>query len=61
MNNQKTKRIFRIVLILGSISSLYFVPWLMVKAWILPLPNTVQGQLDEAIGHGFDGVVVYVD
>lgn len=37
------------------------MPWLLVKAWILPLPDTVQEQLDEAIGHGFDGMIVYVD
>lgn len=46
---------------LGTAISLYFVPWLLVKAWILPLPDTVQEQLDEAIGHGFDGMVVYID
>ena len=56
-----TKRILRIVLLIASIGSLYFVPWLLVKAWILPLPDTVQEQLDEAIGHGFDGMIVYVD
>lgn len=33
----------------------------MVKAWILPLPNTVQEQLNEGIDHGFDGMIVYVD
>lgn len=33
----------------------------MVKAWILPLPDTVQEQVEEAIGHGFDGMIVYVD
>jgi CubicO group peptidase (beta-lactamase class C family) len=33
----------------------------LVKAWILPLPETVQEQVDEAIGHGFDGMIVYVD
>jgi CubicO group peptidase (beta-lactamase class C family) len=33
----------------------------LVKAWILPLPDTVQEQVDEAIGHGFDGMIVYVD
>ena len=27
----------------------------------MPLPNTLQEQLDEAIEHGFDGMVVYVD
>lgn len=45
----------------GTATSLFFVPWLLVKAWILPLPDTVQEQLDEAIGHGFDGLVVYID
>jgi CubicO group peptidase (beta-lactamase class C family) len=61
MTKKTTKRILRIVLILASVGSLYFVPWLLVKAWILPLPDTVQEQLDEAIGHGFDGMIVYVD
>ncbi len=61
MTKEKTKQILRIALIVASISSLFFVPWLLVKAWILPLPNTVQEQLDEAIGHGFDGMIVYVD
>ncbi len=44
----------------GTAVSLFFVPWLLVKAWILPLPATIQEQLDEAIGHGFDGVITYV-
>ncbi len=45
----------------GTAISLFFVPWILVWAWILPLPNTVQEQLDEGIGHGFDGMIVYVD
>jgi len=61
MKKKKTKRILKIAFILVSIGSLYFVPWLLVKAWILPLPDTMQEQLDEAIGHGFDGMVVYID
>lgn len=61
MAKNKTKRILRIAFIVASISSLFFVPWLLVKAWILPLPDTIQEQLDEAIGHGFDGMIVYVD
>lgn len=55
------KKILRIAFILASISSLYFVPWIVVKAWILPLSETVQEQVDEAIGYGFDGMIVYVD
>jgi len=61
MAKKQTKRILQIVFITASIASLWFVPWILVKAWILPLPDTVQEQVDEAIGHGFDGMIVYVD
>ncbi len=61
MSKKRTKQIFRIVLLLGTVISLFYVPWILVKAWILPLPDTVQEQVDEAIGHGFDGMIVYVD
>lgn len=59
--NPTIKKVLRIIFIAASISSLYFVPWLLVKAWILPLPDSIQEQADEAIGHGFDGIIVYVD
>jgi CubicO group peptidase (beta-lactamase class C family) len=55
------RRIFRIVLIVASLASLYFVPWILVWTWILPLPETVQEQVNKAIDHGFDGIIVYVD
>ncbi|NJB72346.1 CubicO group peptidase (beta-lactamase class C family) [Saonia flava] len=61
MKKRQTKRVFKIIFIIVSISSLWFVPWILVKAWILPLPDTVQEQVNEAIGHGFDGMIVYVD
>ena len=61
MRKKQTKRILRIVLLIGTIASMFFVPWILIKAWILPLPDTVQEQLNEAIGHGFDGIIVYVD
>jgi len=61
MAKKKIKQIFRIAFIIASIGSLYFVPWILVKAWIKPLPDTVQEQLDEAIAYGFDGMIVYVD
>jgi ribulose bisphosphate carboxylase small subunit len=44
-----------------SIASLAFVPWILVKAWILPLPETVSEQVQETLGHGFEGIIVYVD
>ena len=58
---KQTKPILNIVLLVGTIISMFFVPWILVKAWILPLPDTVQEQVNEAIGHGFDGMIVYVD
>lgn len=61
MTKKQIKRIVRILLLIGTMTSMYFVPWPLVKAWILPLPDTVQEQVDEAIGHGFDGIIVYVD
>jgi len=61
MTKKQTKRIVRIVLPVATLISLFFVPWILVKAWIVPLPDTVQEQVQEAIGHGFDGIIVYVN
>ena len=61
MTKEQKTRIVRIVLFVGTITSLFFVPWILVKAWILPLPDSVQEQLNQGIGHGFDGMIVYVD
>lgn len=61
MTKKRRTLIIRIILLVGTVVSLFFVPWLLVKAWILPLPDTMQGQLDEAIEHGFDGMIAYVD
>ena len=61
MTKQSTKQILRIVLLVGTVISMFFVPWRLVKAWILPLPDTVQEQVNEALDHGFDGVIAYVD
>ncbi|GAB3002958.1 serine hydrolase domain-containing protein [Psychrosphaera aestuarii] len=52
--------LLRLSLLFGTVISLFFVPWILVYAWLLPLPNTVQAQVDEAINHGFDGMIVYV-
>ena len=61
MTKNQIKRVLRVAFIIASISSLWFVPWILVKAWVLPLPDTVQEQVNEAIDHGFDGMIVYVD
>ena len=61
MTKKQTKRILRIVLLIGTVTSMFFVPWILVWAWILPLPDTVQEQVNEAIDHGINGIIVYVD
>lgn len=48
-------------MLVGTLISLYFVPWILVRAWITPLPETVSEQVNATIDYGFDGVIVYVD
>lgn len=45
----------------GTAISLYFVPWPLVFAWLSPLPNSIQEQVDKADNYGFAGIIVYVD
>ena len=54
-------RFIRIILFVSTITSLFFVPWVIVDAWIMPLPDSVQEQVNSATTYGFDGVIVYVD
>ena len=61
MNKKQTKVTLRIILLVGTIISMFFVPWILVRAWIAPLPDTVQEQMNKAIDYGFDGMIVYVD
>lgn len=61
MTQKKSKRIFQILLLIGTAISLYFVPWPILKAWLPPVPDTVQEQVDKATDYGFDGIIVYVD
>ena len=59
--NNKNKIILRLVFFIATIISLSFVPWRLLTAWISPTPETVQEQVNDAIEHGFDGIIVYVD
>jgi CubicO group peptidase (beta-lactamase class C family) len=40
---------------------MFFVPWVLVKVLIVPLPDTVQEQVNETIDYGFEGMIVYVN
>ncbi len=62
---QKTERIIQILRIImpivGIICIVVFPPWDGIWSSIAPLPDTVQEQVDDAIGYGLDGIIVYVD
>ena len=63
MSNQKRiVQIFRIIgPMVGIICIVIFSPWDGIWAWMAPLPDSVQAQVDDAIGLGLDGMIVYVD
>ena len=61
MKSPTPKQIIRVLLFVGTAISLYFVPWPIVTAWITPLPNSIQEQVNNAKDYGFDGIVVFVD
>ncbi len=55
-------KILRIIFIpIGIITFLIFPPWNGIWAWIKPLPDMVQEQVNDSIEHGLDGIIVYVD
>lgn len=61
-NKRRAVRILRIVMPLVAILIVIVVaPLDLVPAWIAPLPDTVQAQVDAAVDYGLDGIIVYVD
>lgn len=61
MKKKTRTLIIRVILFAATIVSLYFVPWPIVKAWITPLPDSIQKQVDKAEDYGFDGIIVCVN
>jgi len=62
MSKKKNKKIIRIIgLSMGLISIIVFPPWKLVWAMMIPLPDTVQEQVTDALDYGFDGIIVYAD
>ncbi len=61
-NKKRITRILRMIMIPVAIICIVILsPWDGIRAWITPLPGTVQEQVDDAIGYGLDGIIVYVD
>ncbi|WP_324721425.1 serine hydrolase domain-containing protein [Salinimicrobium sp. HB62] len=61
MTKKQRTWILRLLLFTGTLISLYFVPWPILKARLSPLPKTVEAQVNKAADYGFDGIIVYVD
>ncbi|UBZ07233.1 beta-lactamase family protein [Salegentibacter mishustinae] len=61
MKKKTVTLIIRVMLFAATIVSLYFVPWPIVKAWIVPLPDSIQEQVDKAEDYGFDGIIVCIN
>ncbi|MFZ0544393.1 MAG: serine hydrolase domain-containing protein [Candidatus Promineifilaceae bacterium] len=62
LNKSLAVRILRIIMpVVGIICIAVFLPWDVLWAWVTPVPDTVQEQVDDAIGNGLDGIIVYVD
>ena len=57
-----TKRLLKILIpIVAIICTVAFTPWDALWVWSAPLPDTVKEQLDDAISHNLDGIIVYID
>lgn len=62
MEKKKLTLILRVIMIpVAIISIVIFPPWNGIWAWVKPLPDSVQQQVNDAVGHGLDGIIVYVD
>ncbi len=57
----RTQQLIRILLLVGTLTALYFVPWKLLRIRLTPLPETVAEQVADAYGYGFAGIIVYVD
>lgn len=62
---QKKARVVRtlriVMLLVALVCATVIPPWDLVPAWIAPLPDTVQAQVEGATAYGLDGIIVYVD
>ena len=57
-----TKRLLKIIIpIVAIICTVAFAPWDALWLWAAPLPDSVQEQVDNAVNHHLDGIIVYID
>lgn len=62
MRKKQIVRALRITMpIVAMVCAVVFVPWVLLRAWLAPLPDSIQQEVNQAIACGFDGIIVYVD
>ena len=62
LNKRRTVQTLRIVMpLVVIIIVIVIAPLDLVPAWIAPLPDTVQAQVDDVVEQGLDGIIVYID
>lgn len=58
----KTRKVLGITLIIASIVSIHqFVPFLLLKLFLTPLPETVPEQMEQMLDYHIEGVIVHID
>lgn len=61
-NRSTAVRFLRFLMpVVGLSCAALFTPWNIVTAWLAPLPDSIQQQLEDAIAHDLDSIIVYVD
>ena len=54
--------VLRLAAAIVTVGSLYFfAPWRAAVSYLRPLPANVQGEVDQVLDYGLDGIIVYVD
>ena len=62
LNKRRVVRALRIIMpLVAIIIVIVIAPLDLVPSWIVPLPDTVQAQVEDAVDQGLDGIIVYVD
>jgi D-alanyl-D-alanine carboxypeptidase len=60
--NEQAINLARAIMIpVGVVAVVGFLPWDGIWAWMKPMENTVQEQVNDAIRQGLDGIIVYVE
>lgn len=60
MKNRKKLIIMRVAAAIVTVTSiLILAPWEAAIYYFAPLPATVQEQVDDAVDHGLDGIIIY--